>query len=42
LGLFIRENFGKLPKNPSGKIIRRVLKAKELDLPVGDLSILEG
>jgi len=31
----------KLPKTRSGKIMRRVLKAKELDLPVGDLSTLE-
>ena len=31
----------KLPKTRSGKIMRRVLKAWELDLPVGDLSTLE-
>jgi len=31
----------KLPKTRSGKIMRRVLKAKELGLPVGDLSTLE-
>lgn len=31
----------KLPKTRSGKIMRRVLKAKELNLPVGDLSTLE-
>lgn len=31
----------KLPKTRSGKILRRVLKAKELGLPVGDLSTLE-
>lgn len=30
-----------LPKTRSGKIMRRVLKAKELDLPVGDTSTLE-
>jgi acetyl-CoA synthetase len=30
-----------LPKTRSGKIMRRVLKAKELGLPVGDLSTLE-
>jgi len=32
----------KLPKTRSGKIMRRVLKAQELDLPLGDLSTLEG
>lgn len=31
----------KLPKNRSGKIVRRILKAKELGLPVGDTSTLE-
>lgn len=31
----------KLPKTRSGKIMRRVLKAWELGLPVGDLSTLE-
>jgi acetyl-CoA synthetase len=31
----------KLPKTRSGKIMRRVLKAKELGLPLGDLSALE-
>lgn len=31
----------KLPKTRSGKIMRRVLKSKELGLPVGDLSALE-
>lgn len=31
----------KLPKTRSGKIMRRVLKAQELGLPVGDLSTLE-
>jgi len=30
-----------LPKTRSGKIMRRVLKAKELGLPLGDLSTLE-
>jgi acetyl-CoA synthetase len=31
----------KLPKTRSGKIMRRVLKAKELGLPVGDLSTID-
>jgi acetyl-CoA synthetase len=31
----------KLPKTRSGKIMRRVLKAKELGLPIGDISTLE-
>jgi acetyl-CoA synthetase len=31
----------KLPKTRSGKIMRRVLKAWELNLPTGDLSTLE-
>jgi len=31
----------KLPKTRSGKIMRRILKAQELDLPLGDLSTLE-
>jgi len=31
----------RLPKTRSGKIMRRVLKAKELGLPTGDLSTLE-
>jgi acetyl-CoA synthetase len=31
----------KLPKTRSGKIMRRVLKAKELGLPLGDTSTLE-
>ena len=31
----------KLPKTRSGKIMRRVLKAWELDLPEGDLSTME-
>jgi acetyl-CoA synthetase len=31
----------KLPKTRSGKIMRRVLKAWELDLPTGDLSTME-
>ena len=30
-----------LPKTRSGKIMRRLLKARELGLPVGDLSTLE-
>ena len=30
-----------LPKNRAGKIMRRVLKARELGLPEGDLSMLE-
>jgi acetyl-CoA synthetase len=30
-----------LPKTRSGKIMRRLLKARELDLPEGDLSTLE-
>ncbi|MCM3653396.1 acetate--CoA ligase [Metabacillus litoralis] len=30
-----------LPKTSSGKIMRRVLKAKELNLPTGDLSTME-
>jgi acetyl-CoA synthetase len=35
------EVIDKLPKTRSGKIMRRVLKAKELGLPVGDLSTIE-
>jgi acetyl-CoA synthetase len=35
------EFMDKLPKTRSGKIMRRVLKAKELGLPVGDLSTLD-
>lgn len=35
------EFIDQLPKTRSGKIMRRVLKAKELGLPVGDLSTLE-
>ena len=31
----------KLPKTRSGKIVRRFLKAKELGLPIGDVSTLE-
>jgi len=31
----------KLPKTRSGKIMRRVLKAKELGMPLGDVSTLE-
>ncbi len=30
-----------LPKTRSGKIMRRVLKAKEEGLPIGDISTLE-
>ncbi len=33
---------GSLPKTRSGKIMRRVLKARALGLPEGDLSTLEG
>ena len=35
------EFIDKLPKTRSGKIMRRILKAKELGLPVGDTSTLE-
>lgn len=35
------EFVNKLPKTRSGKIMRRVLKAQELGLPVGDVSTLE-
>ncbi len=35
------EFIDKLPKTRSGKIMRRVLKAKELGLPIGDTSTLE-
>jgi acetyl-CoA synthetase len=31
-----------IPKTRSGKIMRRLLKAQELGLPLGDLSTLEG
>ncbi len=31
-----------VPKTRSGKIMRRLLKARELGLPIGDLSTLEG
>jgi acetyl-CoA synthetase len=31
-----------LPRNRSGKIMRRLLKARELGLPEGDTSTLEG
>lgn len=31
-----------LPKTRSGKIMQRVLKARSLGLPEGDLSTLEG
>jgi acetyl-CoA synthetase len=32
---------GDLPKTRSGKIMRRLLRAQELGLPLGDLSTLE-
>jgi acetyl-CoA synthetase len=32
---------GSVPKTRSGKIMRRLLKARELGLPEGDLSTLE-
>ena len=32
---------GEIPRTRSGKIMRRVLKARELGLPVGDISTLE-
>lgn len=35
------EFIDRLPKTRSGKIMRRVLKAKELKLPIGDTSTLE-
>jgi acetyl-CoA synthetase len=35
------EVIDKLPKTRSGKIMRRVLKAQELGLPVGDLSTID-
>lgn len=35
------EFLDKLPKTRSGKIVRRILKAKELGLPTGDVSTLE-
>jgi len=35
------EFIDKLPKTRSGKIVRRILKAKELGLPIGDTSTLE-
>jgi acetyl-CoA synthetase len=31
-----------LPRTRSGKIMRRLLRARELGLPEGDLSTLEG
>ena len=31
----------KLPKTRSGKIMRRILRAKELGMPLGDISTLE-
>jgi acetyl-CoA synthetase len=36
------EFLSSLPKTRSGKIMRRLLKAQELGLPVGDISTLEG
>ncbi|PIR92825.1 acetate--CoA ligase [Candidatus Falkowbacteria bacterium CG10_big_fil_rev_8_21_14_0_10_43_10] len=35
------EFINKIPKNKSGKIVRRILKAKDLGLPEGDISTLE-
>ena len=35
------EFIDRLPKTRSGKIMRRILKAKELGLPIGDTSTLE-
>lgn len=35
------EFIDKLPKTRSGKIMRRILKAQELNLPIGDTSTLE-
>jgi len=35
------EFMDKLPKTRSGKIMRRILKAKEMGLPIGDTSTLE-
>lgn len=35
------EFIDKLPKTKSGKIVRRILKAREMGLPVGDISTLE-
>ncbi|SHO52757.1 acetate--CoA ligase [Desulfopila aestuarii] len=35
------EFVGNLPKTRSGKIMRRLLKAQELGLPIGDISTLE-
>lgn len=35
------EFIDKLPKTRSGKIMRRILKAKEMSLPIGDTSTLE-
>ncbi len=35
------EFIDQLPKNRSGKIVRRILKAKELGLPLGETSTLE-
>lgn len=53
INLFVRKNIDpiasldeiefveKLPKTRSGKIMRRLLKAQELGLPLGDMSTLE-
>ncbi|MBI2028903.1 acetate--CoA ligase [Candidatus Gottesmanbacteria bacterium] len=53
ISLFVKKNLAghaypreiefidKLPKTRSGKIMRRILKAKELGLPIGDTSTLE-
>lgn len=53
IALFVKKNLAghaypreiefidKLPKTRSGKIVRRILKAKELGLPIGDTSTLE-
>jgi acetyl-CoA synthetase len=35
------EFLDKMPKTRSGKIVRRILKAKELGLPIGDVSSIE-
>lgn len=53
LSMFVKKNLAgheypreidfidKLPKTRSGKIMRRILKAKEMGLPIGDTSTLE-
>lgn len=53
LSIFVKKNLAghaypreiefidKLPKTRSGKIMRRILKAKEMGLPIGDTSTLE-